>query len=286
MSTLPRRTTRQDRRLVLIVLALATVMSVLATLTMGTVTGFVMLLLPAAALSIAAGSIAARRARVTQGRVFLGERIVLTPLIWIGLIARSLDSMGLPYGGGNSAAGISGWFLGGAWAWAGLGAGAFGVKRLYEREAALARLCRRRGARPAAPRLVLVLASLAALGVMVRLLFIPADPAMIATGALLAAAGALLVQRGFPAGMRSCRGRCLLLTGVFALAASVSTFGIISARPFVFALSSAPSERQPEIGDWLALAGSYALLGAWLLFYRPFADHEWLLARSSEKGSR
>jgi hypothetical protein len=31
------------------------------------------------------------------------------------------------------------------------------------------------------------------------------------------------------------------------------------------------------------LAGSYTLLGAWLFLIRPFAEHEWRVARSFEK---
>lgn len=195
--------------------------------------------------------------------------------------------MSLPFaGGGGAASDVGVWLLAGTWVWGGLGAAAFGVKRLYEREAALARLARRRGSRPAARWLVPVLTSAAAVAIVAWLLRLQAQPDLIATTVLLVAVGALFVSSGFPRGVRSRRGRVLLLVGAFALAASWAPFAAYWAGAFVDRVTWDPGEpaRLRQIAQWLGLVASYTLLGAWLLFLRPFADHEWRLARSSERG--
>ncbi len=118
MSRLSPRTTRQDRRLVLVLLRERRDPSTLAVLAMSTVFRFV-LLLPAAALTDHHRLARGASARVTQRSGALAERIVLTPIIWIGLIARTFYSMSLPFAGGDSAADVGIWFLEGTWAWSG-----------------------------------------------------------------------------------------------------------------------------------------------------------------------
>jgi hypothetical protein len=270
---------------VLILLLSATAMSTLTLLVMGTDYGPV-LMFPAAALAITTGSFAAHRARVAQGRAFLAGRVVLTLIIWLGLVARVIADMGLPFGGGHSAADVGVLFLGGTWAWAGLGTGVFGVKRLYEREAVVARLARRRGSQPSARWLVRVLTAGAAAGILVRLYNVEVEPDLLAAGALFAMSGALLVQRGFPPGIRSRLGSCLFLLGVFALCASVARVTGMLVHPLLSLGSSGPRGPKPELVARLGFAASYAVFGAWLLLGRPFADHEWRLRLATARGSR
>jgi hypothetical protein len=258
-------------------LVIATATSALAVLAMSTEFRFV-LLLPAAALAVATGSFAAGRARVAQGRAFLAERALLTPIIWIGLILRTLRSMSLPFSGGDSAADVGAWFLGGTWAWGGLGVAAFGAKRLYEREAALARIARQCGSQPPAGWPILVLTFAAAMAIVAPLLLIYADPILIVAAALLAATGALLLGLGFPGGVRSRLGRGLLLVGSFALCASLAPSLTIVVGLFAYRVAPDPLAPIDEIAYWLGVATSYALLGAWLFFGRPFAGHERRLA--------
>ncbi len=104
MGPLPRRTTRQDRRLVLIMLVIACATSTLTMLAIRTDFAGCCSSSPAVS-AIIVGIVAAGRARVAEGGAFLGERIVRDAghLAWTRR-AYALDSYTLLFGGGHSAA--------------------------------------------------------------------------------------------------------------------------------------------------------------------------------------